>query len=61
VIAARVLTVYYFLYFLVILPLLGRFEKPRPLPPTICDAVLGKRGQAAAADANPLQAHEPGQ
>jgi ubiquinol-cytochrome c reductase cytochrome b/c1 subunit len=59
VIAARVLTIYYFLYFLVILPLLGRFEKPRPLPPTICDAVLDKPGLAAAADANPLQAHEP--
>ena len=61
VIAARVLTVYYFLYFLVILPLLGRFEKPRPLPPTICDAVLGKPLLAAAADTNPLQAHEPRQ
>jgi hypothetical protein len=54
VIAARFLTVYYFLYFLVILPLLGRFEKPRPLPPSICDAVLGKPGQAAAAEANSM-------
>jgi ubiquinol-cytochrome c reductase cytochrome b/c1 subunit len=52
VIAARFLTVYYFLYFLAILPLLGRFEKPRPLPPSICDAVLDTPGQAAAADAN---------
>ena len=52
VIAARFLTVYYFLYFLVILPLLGRYEKPMPLPPSICDAVLGKHSQAAAADAN---------
>jgi ubiquinol-cytochrome c reductase cytochrome b/c1 subunit len=61
VIAARFLTVYYFLYFLVILPLLGRFEKPRPLPPSIYDAVLGKPGQAAAADANAREAHAPGQ
>jgi len=61
VIAARFLTVYYFLYFLVILPLLGRFEKPRLLPPSICDAVLGKPGQAAAADANSMEAHAPGQ
>ncbi len=61
VIAARFLTVYYFLYFLVILPLLGIFEKPRPLPPTICDAVLGKPGQVAAADANSMEAHQPGQ
>ena len=52
VIATRFLTVYYFLHFLVILPLLGRFEKPRPLPPSICDAVLGKPDQAAAADAS---------
>lgn len=61
VIAARFLTVYYFLYFLVILPLLGRFEKPRPLPPSICDAVLGWPGPAAAADAGSMQAREPGQ
>ena len=32
VIAARFLTVYYFLYFLVILPLLGLYERPKPLP-----------------------------
>lgn len=54
VIAARLLTVYYFLYFLVILPLLGRFEKPRPLPPSICDAVLTKSDQAAAAGAKSM-------
>ncbi|MGH6800919.1 MAG: cytochrome b [Methylocella sp.] len=59
VIAARVLTVYYFIYFLVILPLLGRFEKPKLLPPSICDAVLYK--PVAAADANSMQASEPGQ
>jgi quinol-cytochrome oxidoreductase complex cytochrome b subunit len=52
VIAARFLTIYYFLYFLVILPLLGRYEKPMPVPPSICDAVLGKQSQAAAADAS---------
>ena len=52
VIAARFLTVYYFLYFLAILPLLGQFEMPKPLPPSICDAVLSKPDQAAAADAN---------
>jgi quinol-cytochrome oxidoreductase complex cytochrome b subunit len=61
VIAARFLTVYYFLYFLVILPLLGRFETPRPLPPSICDVVLVKPGHAAAADANSVEAHAPRQ
>jgi ubiquinol-cytochrome c reductase cytochrome b/c1 subunit len=61
VIAARFLTVYYFLFFLVILPLLGRYEKPRPLPPSICDAVLGKPTAAAAAGAESMQAREAGQ
>src|SRR5690606_11194195 len=40
VIAARILTAYYFLHFLVILPVLGIFEKPRPIPPSISEAVL---------------------
>jgi ubiquinol-cytochrome c reductase cytochrome b/c1 subunit len=41
VIAARILTAYYFIHFLVILPLLGLFETPRPLPGSIADSVLG--------------------
>jgi ubiquinol-cytochrome c reductase cytochrome b/c1 subunit len=61
VIAARFLTVYYFLYFLVILPLLGLYERPKPLPDSICDAVLGKSGKTAAANTDPEQAREPGQ
>ena len=40
VIAARILTAYYFFHFLVILPLLGYVEKPRPLPASIAEAVL---------------------
>lgn len=35
-------TVYYFAHFLVIIPLLNRFEKPLPLPPSIYEAVTGK-------------------
>jgi quinol-cytochrome oxidoreductase complex cytochrome b subunit len=58
VLAARVLTAYYFIHFLVILPLLSLYEKPRPLPASISDAVLGPRPKAALADANPIQ---PGQ
>ena len=42
VIASRILTVYYFFHFLVILPLLGLFEKPKPLPASITESVLGK-------------------
>ena len=41
---ARILTVYYFAHFLIILPLLGWFEKPKPLPNSIAEAVLGRQG-----------------
>jgi ubiquinol-cytochrome c reductase cytochrome b/c1 subunit len=40
VIAARILTAYYFLHFLVILPLLGFIEKPKPLPASISESIL---------------------
>jgi len=33
-------TVYYFFHFLVLLPLLGRFEKPKPVPESINKPVL---------------------
>ena len=46
VIAARIFTAYYFLFFLVILPLLGLIEKPRPLPTSISEAVLKKPAAA---------------
>ena len=42
VIAGRICTAYYFLHFLVILPLLGFVEKTKPLPMSITEAVLGK-------------------
>lgn len=42
VLLAKIGTAYYFLYFLVILPLLGRLETPRPLPASISEAVLAK-------------------
>jgi ubiquinol-cytochrome c reductase cytochrome b subunit len=53
VIAARILTAYYFLHFLVILPLLGFVEKPKPLPASISESVLkkGKGGAALATSA----------
>jgi quinol-cytochrome oxidoreductase complex cytochrome b subunit len=48
VFAARILTAYYFIHFLVILPLLGRFERTRPLPASIADSVLGSDRSVAA-------------
>jgi ubiquinol-cytochrome c reductase cytochrome b/c1 subunit len=44
VIVARILTVYYFAHFIIILPLLSRIEKPRPVPNSIADDVLAKTG-----------------
>jgi quinol-cytochrome oxidoreductase complex cytochrome b subunit len=40
-------TLYYFGYFLVLMPLVGRIEKPRPLPASISAAVLAKNNPAA--------------
>ncbi|WP_315706753.1 MULTISPECIES: cytochrome c1 [unclassified Bradyrhizobium] len=45
VIAGRILTFLYFAYFLIVLPLLARIEKPRPLPNSIADDVLAKSGR----------------
>jgi ubiquinol-cytochrome c reductase cytochrome b subunit len=53
VIAARILTAYYFIHFLVILPLLGLLEKPRPMPSSISEAVLAKRSGGAGAAGAP--------
>src|SRR4030081_2970166 len=44
VIAGRILTFCYFAYFLILLPLLSRIEKPRPVPHSIADDVLAKTG-----------------
>ena len=45
--AARILTFYYFLHFLIILPALGLFETPLQAPASIADAVLGRGGSGA--------------
>jgi|TARA_B110000196_G_scaffold99219_1_gene86270 ubiquinol-cytochrome c reductase cytochrome b/c1 subunit len=41
---SRLATAYYFIHFLLILPLLGRYEKTDPLPQSISDPVLSKTG-----------------
>jgi ubiquinol-cytochrome c reductase cytochrome b subunit len=38
---SRFATLYYFAYFLVVMPVLGLTEKPRPVPETISSPVLG--------------------
>ncbi|KAA2236656.1 cytochrome b [Salinarimonas soli] len=47
VIASRLLTAYYFAHFLIIIPLLGLFETPKPLPNSIVESVLGKAGSGS--------------
>jgi ubiquinol-cytochrome c reductase cytochrome b/c1 subunit len=42
VIAARILTVYYFAHFLIVMPLIGILERPKPMPSSITEAVLAK-------------------
>jgi ubiquinol-cytochrome c reductase cytochrome b subunit len=53
---ARIATAYYFAYFLVILPLLARLERPLPLPESIASAVLRGGGPLpAGAAAKPME------
>jgi ubiquinol-cytochrome c reductase cytochrome b/c1 subunit len=46
VIIARILTIYYFAHFIIILPLLSRIETPRKVPNSIADDVLAKTGSS---------------
>jgi ubiquinol-cytochrome c reductase cytochrome b subunit len=58
VVLGRVSTAWYFLHFLVILPILGKLERPLPLPESISRAVLGHGGgplPASAAAAKPME------
>jgi ubiquinol-cytochrome c reductase cytochrome b/c1 subunit len=45
-VVGRVATLYYFFHFLILLPLLGKLERPLPLPTSISEAVL--KGRSAA-------------
>ena len=42
VLFSKICTAYYFIHFIVILPVLSRIEKPRPLPTSISESVLAK-------------------
>jgi ubiquinol-cytochrome c reductase cytochrome b subunit len=50
-IVSQLLAAYYFLYFLVILPVLGLIEKPKARPPSIAESVRGKPHIAPAVTA----------
>lgn len=55
--ASQLSTLYYFAFFLIVMPLLGMFETPRRVPNSISEAVLAKKagasGRPAAAPASP--------
>ena len=46
--ASRLGTLYFYLHFLVVLPLLALFERPRPLPRSIGESVLGSKNGSPA-------------
>ncbi|MGH7008940.1 MAG: cytochrome b [Stellaceae bacterium] len=48
IVVGRIGTFYYFFHFIVLMPLIGWFERPLPLPPSIAEAVLKKRGGTLA-------------
>ena len=43
---SQIFTFYYFAHFIVILPLLSRYEKPKALPASIAEAVLNGKGKS---------------
>ncbi|MBC9208648.1 cytochrome b/b6 [Roseomonas aerophila] len=56
VLISRLATAYYFAYFLVLLPLLGKIERPLPLPESISRPVLRGGGPLpGAATAQPME------
>jgi ubiquinol-cytochrome c reductase cytochrome b/c1 subunit len=58
VVLSRICTLYYFLHFLVIMPTLGKLERPLPLPESISQPVLGRRGGGplpGSAPAKPME------
>lgn len=55
VVIGRLATLYYFLHFLVILPILGKLERPLPLPESISRPVLGGGKMPVGATAKPME------
>jgi ubiquinol-cytochrome c reductase cytochrome b subunit len=47
VMISQIATAYYFLHFLVVLPIVSSIERPKPLPFSITEAVLGSDDAAA--------------
>jgi ubiquinol-cytochrome c reductase cytochrome b subunit len=56
VVMGRVATAYYFLHFLVVLPILGKIEKPLPLPESISSPVVKRKFGGPPGGGGPLPA-----
>jgi len=56
VMISQLATIYYFAFFLIIIPILSMVEKTEPLPGSISETVLGGGTEAAAGDAAPAKA-----
>ena len=55
VIIGQVGTAYYFAHFLIIIPLLGKFEKTRPLPSSINEPILKESSETPSMSAQPSE------
>jgi quinol-cytochrome oxidoreductase complex cytochrome b subunit len=55
-IASQLATAYYFIHFLIVLPLVGIFETPRPRPRTIADSIFGTGGPGGGHVPHPVAA-----
>jgi quinol-cytochrome oxidoreductase complex cytochrome b subunit len=58
VVLGRVATTYYFFHFLVLLPVLGKLERPLPLPNSISRPVISPRGGGPLPGATPAKPME---
>ena len=55
IVAGRLATLYYFVHFIILFPVIGWLERPLPLPTSIAAAVTKKSGTPLAAA--PMEKH----
>src|SRR5690606_20544513 len=55
IVVGLITTVWYFAHFLIILPLLGKLERPKPLPASISEPVLRGGSATAGATSKPME------
>ena len=54
-IVGQIATLYYFFHFLILIPLIGRIERPQPLPTSIAAAVLQGGGARLGGAGAPME------